>query len=64
VSASPEPLPSSIGEFGEYEVWEASGRSGPEWHITDGQGEIIYPGDDDLLNALKLIAARRAELGR
>lgn len=45
-----------IGQFGEYEVWETDE---PDWHITDRNGDFIYPGDDDLLQALMLIADRR-----
>ncbi|WP_068059203.1 hypothetical protein [Nocardia xishanensis] len=47
-----------IGQFGEYEVWESSDPV-PEWHITDEAGNFIFPGDDDLLAALTLIADRR-----
>jgi hypothetical protein len=49
-----------VGQFGEYEVWEST-EPPIEWHITDGSGEIILPGDDDLLQALMLISRRRAE---
>lgn len=46
-----------IGKFGEYEVWQSTRE--PDWHITDAAGEFIFPGDDDLLKALTLIADRR-----
>lgn len=48
-----------IGRFGEYEVWESTYRAPTEWHVTNGEGDIIEPGDDDLLRALMCIAARR-----
>lgn len=48
-----------IGQFGEYEVWESTYPPGLDWHITDGEGNFIMPGNDDLLRALTLIADRR-----
>lgn len=48
-----------VGQFGEYEVWRMEERDGPSWSITDAAGEIIEPGDDDLLEALQLVADLR-----
>lgn len=49
-----------IGRFGQYEVWDIPSAL-PEdgrYSITDSEGTIILPGDNDLLRALLLISER------
>lgn len=55
--------PECIGKFGEYEVWESTDSAETEWHVTNEAGDIILPGDRDLLRALMLIAARQGTGG-
>ncbi|AMS02841.1 hypothetical protein SEA_LENNON_11 [Gordonia phage Lennon] len=47
-----------LAKFGEYEVWEY--RDGSR-NITDAAGEFIYPGDGDLLRALRFCAGENVD---